>query len=60
MEITLAELDTEGVELLPAREALGWFNTAVVGASNTSTALNALTVLSLAASQANQAVVVSQ
>jgi len=60
MEITLAELDTEGVELLPAREALGWFNAAFVAASNSSTALNALSVLSLSASQANQGIVISQ
>jgi hypothetical protein len=60
MEITFSELDTEAVELLPAREALGWFNTALVYANNSSTALNVLTFGSLAASQANQAVVVSQ
>jgi len=60
MEIMVSELDAQAVELLPAREALGFFNTALVGASNSSTALNALTVLSLAASQANQLVVVNQ
>jgi hypothetical protein len=60
MEITFSELDAEGVELLPAREALGWFNTAIVGASNSSTAANVLTVLSAAVSQANQAVIVVQ
>jgi hypothetical protein len=60
MEITIAELDAEGVEMLPAREALGLANTAFVFAANSSTALNALTVLSLAASQANQGIVISQ
>jgi len=60
MEITFSELDAEGVELLPAREALGFFNTALVGASNSSTALNVLTAFSVAASQANQLVVVNQ
>jgi hypothetical protein len=60
MEITFSELDAQAVELLPAREALGWFNTALVYASNSSTALNVLTLGSVAASQANQAIVVSQ
>lgn len=60
MEITFSELDAQAVELLPAREALGWFNVALVHASNSSTALNVLTLGSVAASQANQAIVISQ
>ncbi|HEY7816275.1 MAG TPA: hypothetical protein VIC62_23715 [Nakamurella sp.] len=60
MEITFTELDTQAVELLPAREALGWFNVALIGASNSSTALNVLTLGSVAASSANQVVIVSQ
>jgi hypothetical protein len=60
MEITFAELDGQAVELLPAREALGWWNTAVIGASNTSTALNVLSAFSVAASSANQVIIVSQ
>ena len=60
MEITFSELDTQAVELLPAREALGWFNVALISASNSSTALNVLTLGSVAASSANQAIIVSQ
>lgn len=60
MEITYSELDTQAVELLPAREALGWFNVALIGASNSSTAANVLTLGSVALSQANQAIIVSQ
>ena len=46
-ELSLAELDAENAELLPAREALGMFsyssvksNWANIAASNTSIALN--------------------
>jgi hypothetical protein len=60
MEITFSELDAQAVELLPAREALGYFNTALVYASNSSTALNVLTLGSVAASEANQVIIVSQ
>jgi len=60
MEITFAELEAEGVEMLPAREALGFFNTAFVEAYNSSTALNVLTFGSVAASQANQYIEVNQ
>jgi hypothetical protein len=60
MEITFSELDAEAVELLPAREALGYVNVALIDAYNSSTAANVFTVLSLAASTANQAIVVSQ
>lgn len=60
MEITYFELQAEGVELLPAREALGAFNFAGVLAQNSSTAVNVLSAFSLAASEANQAIVVFQ
>jgi hypothetical protein len=62
-ELTFADLDTERVELLPARETLfvfGNHNWAAVYASNSSAAVNIGTIASLANSQANQAVIVSQ
>jgi hypothetical protein len=59
-EFTMTELDAVEVEMLPAREALGAFNFAGVVASNTSLAANVLTVGSLAASQANQVIIVAQ
>jgi hypothetical protein len=59
-EFTLSELDALEVEMLPSREALGAYNFAGILASNSSTALNVLTIASLAASQANQAIIVSQ
>jgi len=59
-EFTMTELDAVEVELLPAREALGAFNFAAVFANNASLAANVLSVGSLAASQANQAVIVVQ
>jgi hypothetical protein len=59
-EITLTELAALDVELLPAREALGAFNFAGVLASNSSTALNVLSVGSAAYSQANQVIIISQ
>jgi len=59
-EITLSELEALEVELLPSREALGAFNWAGVLASNSSTALNVLTVGSVAYSQANQGIVIYQ
>ena len=59
-EFTMTELDAVEVELLPAREALGAFNFAAIVASNTSLAANVLSVGSLAASQANQVIIVSQ
>jgi hypothetical protein len=60
MEITYFELEAEGVELLPAREALGVLNFAGIVAQNSSTSLNVLTAFSAAVSQANQVIVVSQ
>jgi hypothetical protein len=59
-EFTMTELDAVEVEMLPAREALGAFNFAGVLAQNTSLAANVLSVGSLAASQANQVIIVSQ
>ena len=59
-EFTMTELDAVEVELLPAREALGAFNFAGIVASNSSLAANVLSVGSLAASQANQVIIVSQ
>jgi hypothetical protein len=59
-EITLTELAALDVELLPSREALGAFNFAGVLASNSSTALNVLSVGSAAYSQANQVIIISQ
>lgn len=61
-ELTFSELETEHVELLPARETL-FFNTykwASIVASNSSLALNAATVGSLASSAAVQTIAVSQ
>lgn len=60
MEFTYFELQTQDIELLPAREALGVLNFAAVAAQNTSTSLNLLTAFSAAYSQANQAIVVMQ
>jgi hypothetical protein len=59
-EFTLSELHAVEVELLPAREALGAFNFAGVLASNSSLAANVLSAYSVAASSANQVIVVSQ
>ena len=57
---TIAELEVEQVELLPARQALGFFNVANITASNTALALNANSVRSLAAAAAFQTIVVRQ
>lgn len=64
-KITLAELSTESVELLPSRDTLFFntynsFNWAAVQASNSSLALNAGSVFASANSAALQSVVVSQ
>ena len=63
-ELTFADLDTERVELLPARETLfvniGNQNWALVHATNSSLAFNAASAFSIAHSSANQAVIVSQ
>lgn len=60
--LSIAELETEQVELLPARETLffGNNNWAAVYASNSSLALNAASLASMANSAAVQTVVVTQ
>lgn len=60
MEITMTELQTEELELVPAREALALFNLAAIYASNSSTALNVLAAGSTADSTAEQLIAVSQ
>jgi len=59
--LTMAELDVQQVELLPARETLSFdANLASVYASNSALAVNAATILSAAQANALQSVVVSQ
>lgn len=60
-ELTITELEAESVQMLPARETL-FFNTnwANVVASNSSMALNAASLNSLANSAAYQSIHVSQ
>jgi hypothetical protein len=63
-EITLHELESESMEMLPERETL-FFNTyhlnwANIMASNSSLALNAATAFSAASSNAVQTIVVGQ
>lgn len=59
--LSIAELETEHTELLPSRETLAFNNNwANVFASNSSMALNAATLHSLANSAAYQAVTVTQ
>lgn len=60
-ELTLADLESERIELLPAKETLHVSsNWASVWASNSSLALNAASLGSTAQSAAYQAVIVSQ
>lgn len=61
-ELTIAELDTEQTELLPARETLTFGNTnwANIVASNSSMALNAASLYAVANSAAYQSIVVNQ
>ncbi|PKH38110.1 hypothetical protein SAMN05192575_1011051 [Nocardioides alpinus] len=60
--LTIAELETEHTELLPTRETLAFGNTnwANVFASNSSMALNAASLGSLANSAAYQSITVTQ
>ena len=60
--LSIAELDTELTELLPTRETLSFGNTnwANVFASNSSMALNAASLGSLANSAAYQSITVTQ
>jgi hypothetical protein len=61
-ELTIQELESQQVELLPSRETLFWDSTnwASVVASNTSLALNAASLLSSANSSAVQTILVAQ
>jgi hypothetical protein len=63
-ELTIAELEAEHTDLLPARETLnfGYGNTnwAAIHATNSSLALNAATLASMANSAAVQTIVVTQ
>ncbi|MBB3043886.1 hypothetical protein KM427_17115 [Nocardioides sp. LMS-CY] len=61
-ELTIAELEAERTELLPARETLTFGNTnwANVFASNSSLALNAASLYSMANSAAAQSITVTQ
>ena len=66
-ELSILELDAERAELLPAREALGVvkfnltkFNTAFIGADNTSLAFNGGGAFSFAEAGASQSVVLLQ
>jgi hypothetical protein len=62
-ELTFTELDSERVELLPARDTLTFFskaNWANVWASNSSLAFNAASYQSTAMSNATQQIYVSQ
>jgi hypothetical protein len=61
-ELTFADLDSERVELLPARETLFFFGNkwAAVNASNSSLAFNAGSHFSSANSQAVQQIAISQ
>ncbi|WP_154674177.1 hypothetical protein [Nakamurella lactea] len=60
--LTLRELSTESAELLPTRETLDFIhvNYANVWASNSSLALNAASLFSLANSSAAQVITVAQ
>jgi len=62
--LTIAELETEHTELLPTRETLtfgfGNNNWAAIYASNSSLALNAASLGSMASSAAVQTIVVTQ
>lgn len=61
-ELTIEELDSQQVELLPARETLsaGWGHAANVWATNSSMAFNAASFASYANSTALQSVTVIQ
>lgn len=60
-ELTIAELEGELMELLPARETLFFNNNlAAIYATNSSLALNAASVLASANSAAVQHIVVAQ
>lgn len=56
----LAYLDEEEGTLLPERATLGVFDIAIVGASNSATSVQALTLLSASLAVASQSVTVVQ
>jgi hypothetical protein len=58
--LSITELELEQAELLPAREALGFFNAASITANNTALALNAGSFASFAAAKATQVIIVGQ
>lgn len=58
-ELTFEEIDSQQVELLPARETLSG-NFANIWASNTSMAINAASLGSVATSAAVQSITVNQ
>jgi hypothetical protein len=57
---SLELLDQEEAVMLPERQTLGLFDFALISASNTSVALNSVTLLSAAVSNAGQSIVVIQ
>lgn len=60
-ELSFTELDTERTELLPTRETLAFNNNwANIVATNSSMALNAASLFSVANSAAGQTILVSQ
>jgi hypothetical protein len=62
-ELTITELESERVELLPARETLSCYgnsNWASIYASNSSLAFNAASAYSSASSTATQSIAVHQ
>lgn len=56
--MNLELLDQEEAVMLPERNTLGLFNFTLVSASNSATAVNALTLLSAAVANAGQSIVV--
>ena len=59
-KLTTVELDLEEVQVLPEREALGFFNVANITANNTALALNAASHFSAAKAVAVQTIFVHQ
>ena len=60
MEYTTTDLERQDAQLLPEREALGFFNYAGLTANNTALALNAGSWMSRARATAVQRIVVVQ
>ncbi len=59
-ELSMQELELQGTELLPTREALGSVNWADVYATNTAVAFNIASKHAEASAEANQAIFVHQ